>query len=149
MNRQTPHGIAVTLRLQGTQLIAEIAPADPFFFVANRSLSDGSSRQSLLDTIDEIRRTVDLLLLDRYPRLRVGELRLYQPGHLFFGACGRVVGIPWREAFSMQDALLRTGYPVRKEESVAYLERVLQEPQLAMPRFRVRDQPRGRGSAHP
>ena len=140
MNRQNVHGLAITLRLQGTQLIAEIAPDDPLFFAANRTLPDGISRQSMRDTIDEIRRTVDLLLLDRYPPLRVSELRLYQPGDLFYSACGRVVGIPWCEALSVQDALLRSGYAVRKEEAVVYLERVLHEPQLPVPRFRVRDQ---------
>ncbi len=137
MNRQNVHGIAITLRLQGTQLIAEIAPADPLFFAANCTLPDWGSRQSMLDTIDEIRRTVDLLLLDRYPPLRVGGLHFYQPGHLLFTTCGCSVSIPWHEAFSVQDSLLRTGYPVRKEESVAYLERLLQEPDRGERRFHV------------
>ena len=135
MNRQTPHGIAIDMRLQGTQLIAEITPADPRFFAANHTLPDRGSRQSVQDTIDEIRRTVDLLLLDRYPPLRVGGLRFYQPGHLLFTTCGCSVSIPWREAFSVQDSLLRTGYPVRKEESVVYLERLLQEPDRSKQRY--------------
>jgi hypothetical protein len=137
MQPGNPHRIAVTFRLQGAKLVAEIAPHDLRFYHANCTLADWNSRQVIFDTVDEIQRAVDLLMLDHYPPLRVEPYRLYQAGPLCVSSSGRIVSIPWRDFLSMQARLRRMGYPCDKEEAVIYLESVLAPRSEQSQRFRL------------